>query len=114
MFIYIYNIYIRNIIHIYIIFIIYTHFFIFFVFSYTFPLFTTCRIWTASGAVHPLLVLEPTKCLTIFRLGAYIYLFKQRGGGGCGGCTHWIALHVEHSVCHEPISVFINIFTLLA
>ena len=23
-------------------------------------------------------------------------------------------VHVEHSVCHEPISVLINIFTLLA
>ena len=40
----------------------------------------TCRLWTASGGVHALLVLEPT----------------------------------EHSLCHEPVSVLINVFMLLA
>ena len=30
----------------------------------------TCRLWTASGGVHALLVLEPTECSTSTRLGA--------------------------------------------
>ena len=30
----------------------------------------TCRLWTAGGGVHPLLVLEPTECSTSTRLGA--------------------------------------------
>ena len=30
----------------------------------------TCRLWTASGGVYTLLVLEPTECSTITRLGA--------------------------------------------
>ena len=30
----------------------------------------TCRLWTASGGVHALLVLEPTACSTSTRLGA--------------------------------------------
>ena len=30
----------------------------------------TCRLWTASGRVHALLVLEPTECSTSSRLGA--------------------------------------------
>ena len=30
----------------------------------------TCRLWSASGGVHPLLVLEPTECSTSTRLGA--------------------------------------------
>ena len=28
----------------------------------------TCRLWTASGGVHALLVLEPTECSTSTRL----------------------------------------------
>ena len=55
----------------------------------------TCRLWTASGRVHTLLVLEPTECSTSTRLGACFML-------------------VEHSVCHEPISVLLNVFMLLA
>ena len=51
----------------------------------------TCRLWTASGGVHALLVLEPT----------YMYYSL---------CF----VRVEHSVCHEPISVLINISMLLA
>ena len=31
----------------------------------------TCRLWTASGGVHALLVLEPTECSTSTRPGAY-------------------------------------------
>ena len=31
----------------------------------------TCRLWTASGGVHALLVLEPTECSTSTRLGDY-------------------------------------------
>ena len=30
----------------------------------------TCRLWTASGGVHALLVLEPTECSTSIKLGA--------------------------------------------
>ena len=30
----------------------------------------TCRVWTASGGVHALLVLEPTECSTSTGLGA--------------------------------------------
>ena len=30
----------------------------------------TCRLWTTSGGVHALLVLEPTECSTSTRLGA--------------------------------------------
>ena len=30
----------------------------------------TCRLWTASGGVHALSVLEPTECSTSTRLGA--------------------------------------------
>ena len=30
----------------------------------------TCRLWTASGGVHALLVLEPTKCSTSTTLRA--------------------------------------------
>ena len=30
----------------------------------------TCRLWTASGRVHTLLVVEPTECSTSTRLGA--------------------------------------------
>ena len=30
----------------------------------------TCGLWTASGGVHPFLVLEPTECSTSTRLGA--------------------------------------------
>ena len=30
----------------------------------------TCQLWTASGGVHTLLVLEPTECSTSTRLGA--------------------------------------------
>ena len=30
----------------------------------------TCRVWTASGGVHELLVLESTECSTSTRLGA--------------------------------------------
>ena len=30
----------------------------------------TCRLWTGSGGVHALLVLEPTACSTSTRLGA--------------------------------------------
>ena len=30
----------------------------------------TCRLWTVSGGVHALLVLEPTECSTSTRLGA--------------------------------------------
>ena len=30
----------------------------------------TCRLWTASGGVHALSVLEPTECSTNTRLGA--------------------------------------------
>ena len=30
----------------------------------------TCRLWTASGGVHALLVLEPRECSTSTRLGA--------------------------------------------
>ena len=48
----------------------------------------TCRLWTASGGVHALLVLEPTECST--------------------------SMLVEHSVCHESIFVLINVFMLLA
>ena len=33
----------------------------------------TCRLWTASGGVHVLLVLEPTECSTSTRLGAQIH-----------------------------------------
>ena len=33
----------------------------------------TCRLWTANGGVHALLVLEPAKCSTSTRLGALIY-----------------------------------------
>ena len=33
----------------------------------------TCRLWTASGGVHALLVLEPRECSTSTRLGALIY-----------------------------------------
>ena len=29
----------------------------------------TCRLWTASGGVYVLLVLEPTECSTSNRLG---------------------------------------------
>ena len=29
----------------------------------------TCQLWTASGGVHLLLVLEPTECSTSIRLG---------------------------------------------
>ena len=36
----------------------------------------TCRLWTASGGVHALLVLEPTECSTSTRLGyKYIYIY---------------------------------------
>ena len=31
---------------------------------------TTCRLWTASGRVHALLVLEPTECSTSTSQGA--------------------------------------------
>ena len=37
----------------------------------------TCRLWTASGGVHALLVLEPTLFVLI---NAYIYILF--GGGG--------------------------------
>ena len=30
----------------------------------------TCRLWTTSGGVHALLVLEPTECLTRTKQGA--------------------------------------------
>ena len=33
-------------------------------------IYVTCRLWTASGGVHALLVLEPTECSTSTRLGA--------------------------------------------
>ena len=33
----------------------------------------TCRLWTASGGVHALLVLEPTGCSTSFRQDVYIH-----------------------------------------
>ena len=32
-----------------------------------------CRLWTASGGVHALLVLEPRECSTSTRLGAKIH-----------------------------------------
>ena len=32
----------------------------------------TCRLWTTSGGVHALLVLEPTECSTNTRLEAYV------------------------------------------
>ena len=32
----------------------------------------TCWLWTASGGVHALLVLEPTECSTSTRLGAVV------------------------------------------
>ena len=58
----------------------------------------TCRLWTASGGVHALLVLEPTECST-----RNIYLYYAL-------CF----MLIEHSVCHEPIFVLINVFMLLA
>ena len=54
-----------------------------------------CQLWTASGGVHTLLVLEPTD-VTLCLYYALCFML------------------VEHSVCHEPISVLINVFMLLA
>ena len=34
----------------------------------------TCRLWTASGGVHALLVLEPTECSTFMLLFALCML----------------------------------------
>ena len=38
----------------------------------------TCRLWTASGGVHALLVLEPTLFVLI---NVYIYILFGGGGG---------------------------------
>ena len=54
----------------------------------------TYRLWTASSGVHALLVLEPTECST-----STVYLYYAL-------CF----MLVEHSVCHEPISVLINAY----
>ena len=68
----------------------------------------TCRLWTASGGVHSLLVLEPI--VVMMRMGAL-------------DCLHDVTIYlyyalcfmlIEYSVCHEPISVLINILMLLA
>ena len=61
----------------------------------------TCRLWTASGGVHALLVLEGRAHLIVFMTSLYMYYAP---------CF----VLVEHSVCHEPISVLINIFTHLS
>ena len=58
----------------------------------------TCRLWTASGGVHALLVLDPTECLIDGRILYYALCFML----------------IEHSGCHEPIFVLINAFMLLA
>ena len=55
----------------------------------------TCRLWTASGGVHVLL-LDCLHDVTVYLY--YVLCFML----------------VEHSVCHEPISVLINVFMLLA
>ena len=91
----------------------------------------TCRLWTASGGVHALLVLEPTECskrvlLLLLeptecscRHKAIVVMRRM----GALDCLHDVTVYlyyafcfmlIEHSVCHEPISVLINVFVLLA
>ena len=53
----------------------------------------TCRLWTVSGRVH--VALDWVHDVTIYVL-----------------CS--LLVHVEHSVCHETISILINIFMLPA
>ena len=60
----------------------------------------TCRLLTASSRVHALLVLEPTECSTSTDVTIYLYYAL---------CF----MLFEHSVCHEPISVLINVYMLL-
>ena len=77
----------------------------------------TCRLWTASGGVHALLVLEPTE--PACRHKAIVVMRRM----GALDCLHDVTIYlyyalcfmlIEHSVCHEPIFVLINVFMLLA
>ena len=69
---------------------------------------TTCRLWMATGISTPPLAVHSRRVATkpLWRWG---------------GWAHWIVfmtcmyyalcfVHIEYSVCHEPISILINIY----